>query len=192
MRSAHGEIDPRHARSSRRRSVSNRDLGKVHAGAALEKLIHGRDSYPVKSSLSDDQREIFSRIFLEKLRADEGPVEGKRVFLVSSGGFGDRIEPYRNIERLAAEGVIALLAWRDRFDSFLYVVTRQRSNQPAPSCSIELKGQAARSRESVHMPAFPGGTPARFQAGPNTFPSSPRVPSGRSHGRLRTGSAETG
>ncbi|BCZ84051.1 hypothetical protein PTKU64_77260 [Paraburkholderia terrae] len=79
-------------------------LGKFDEGAALEKRVHDRNWYQISSIIPESARDGFSLVFREKLISDADSVEGKRVFVIWSGGAGDVIEHLRHIECLAADG----------------------------------------------------------------------------------------
>ncbi|WP_322044846.1 glycosyltransferase family 9 protein [Paraburkholderia sp. J67] len=91
-------------------AIAKLHLGKIDEGAVFDKAIYSREAYQVDASISENERRILNRIFQEKLLVDEESVEGKKVFLIGCGGFGDQIEQYRNIQRLLAEGAKVVVA----------------------------------------------------------------------------------
>ncbi|WP_423372008.1 glycosyltransferase family 9 protein [Burkholderia sp. LMG 32019] len=103
-------VEQRTAQIIDRLATAKLHLWKIDEGATLEKLIHGRDWHQVRSDMPDDQRAVFNRLFREKLLTDENSVDGKAIFFLGCGGFGDQVEQYRNIERLLAEGASVVFA----------------------------------------------------------------------------------
>jgi hypothetical protein len=85
-------------------------LGKFDEGAALEHLLHGHGEHLVPAHFPAVERDAFIRLFRERLLNEGTSVKGKTVFLFGTGGLGDNIEQYRNIERLIAEGARLVFA----------------------------------------------------------------------------------
>jgi hypothetical protein len=85
-------------------------LGKIAEGAAIEELVCSRKWFRFPSLADPAARVAVDRICREALLEREYPVEGKRVFVITCGGFGDQIEQLRNVDHLVAEGASVVFA----------------------------------------------------------------------------------
>lgn len=82
-------------------------LGKIEEASAIERQLHTRSWFV----LQDPPHAGFAELFRERLLEAGDAINGKRIFLVFAGGYGDTIEQFRNIESLLAEGASQVWAY---------------------------------------------------------------------------------